>query len=383
MTTYDLILKGGRVIDPSQDIDRILDVAFADGNVAALGEHISADGDTEVIDVSGKLVSPGFIDLHTHVYWGGTSLGIDAAENARRCGVTTFVDAGSAGAGNFPGFLKHVVEPSKPRILAYLHVSFAGIFAFSKRIMVGESDDMRLMSPADAVEVANANRDVVVGIKVRVGRHASGSSGIAPLDIALQVAEEVALPLMAHIDEPPPSYEDVLERLRSGDVLTHCFRPFPNTPVTGQGAIKPAVLEARARGVLFDVGHGMGSFSYKTARAMLAAGFMPDTISSDVHVLNVDGPVFDQATTMSKFLCLGVPLVDVIRASTVNAAAALRRPDLGSLRPGSQGDATVFSVREGRFDYVDSVGETLTGDARIASEGIVFAGRWWWDAPTV
>ncbi len=375
--TYDLILKGGRVVDPSQDLDRELDIAFADGKVAMLAENIAPEGHTEVLDVSGKLVSPGFIDLHAHVYWGGTSLGIDATENARRSGVTTFVDAGSAGAGNFAGFLKHVIEPSRPRILALLHVSFAGIFAFSKTIMVGESDDLRLMSPIDAVDVANANRDTIVGIKVRVGRKASGDSGVAPLDIALQVAEETGLPLMAHIDEPPPSYEDVLERLRPGDILTHCFRPFPNTPVTGQGAVKPAVLAARQRGVLFDVGHGMGSFSYKVARAMLAAGFMPDTISSDVHVLNVDGPVFDQTTTMSKFLCLGISLGDVIRASTVNAATAMRRPDLGTLRVGAAGDATIFTVREGRFDYVDSVGEVSTGDQQIVSEDIVLAGSHW------
>ena len=158
--------------------------------------------------------------------------------------------------------------------------------------MVGESGDLRLMSPADAVEMANAHRDEIVGIKVRVGRNASGASGIVPLDIALEVAEELALPLMAHIDEPPPSYEEVLARLRPGDVLTHCFRPFPNTPVSGQGAVKPAVIAARERGVLFDVGHGMGSLRFKIARAMLAAGFMPDTISSDLHVLNVDGPVY-------------------------------------------------------------------------------------------
>jgi dihydroorotase len=374
--TYDLILKNGRVIDPSQDLDRVLDVAFANGKVEAIADDIAPGSSANVRDLSGKIVSPGFIDLHTHVYWGGTSLGIDAGEMARKSGVTTFVDAGSAGAGNFPGFLRHVIEPSEPRILAYLHISFAGIFGFSKRVMVGESSDLRLMSPADAVAVANANRDVIIGIKVRVGRHASGSSGVAPLDIALQVADELGLPLMAHIDEPPPSYEDVLERLRPGDILTHCFRPFPNTPITGQGAIKPAVGAARARGVLFDVGHGMGSFSFKTARAMLDAGFVPDTISSDLHALNVDGPVFDQATTLSKFLCLDVPLAEVVRATTVNAATALRRPDLGNLRLGSAGDATVFSVEEGSFTYVDSVGEVLTGDKKIICDGIILAGRW-------
>ncbi len=351
--SYDLILKGGHVIDPSQGLDRVADVAFAGGKVAAVGENIAPGDSVHVRDVSGTIVAPGFIDLHTHVYWGGTSLGVDAGKIARKSGVTTFVDAGSAGAGNFPGFLKHVIEPSEPRILAYLHVSFAGIFAFSKHIMVGESADLRLMSPADAVAVASANREVIVGIKVRVGRNASGASGAAPLEIALQVAEELSLPLMAHIDEPPPSYEDVLERLRPGDVLTHCFRPFPNTPITGQGAVKPAVLAARARGVLFDVGHGMGSLAFKTARSMLAAGFVPDTISSDLHALNVDGPVFDQATTLSKFLCLGLSLTDVIRATTVNAATAMRRPELGNLQPGSEGDATVFEVKEGRFDYVE------------------------------
>lgn len=378
--TYDLILKGGRVIDPAQGLDQVADLAFADGRVAAIEPSIPAADGADVRDVGGCIVAPGFIDLHTHVYWGGTSLGVDAADFARRSGVTTVVDAGSAGPGNFRGFLKHVIEPSEPRIFAYLHISFAGIYAFSKRIMVGESSDMRLMSPADAVEIANSHRDAIVGIKVRVGRNASGSSGVAPLDIALQVAEELCLPLMAHIDEPPPSYEDVLIRLRPGDVLTHCFRPFPNSPITGQGAVKAAVLEARQRGVLFDVGHGMGSFSYKTARAMLAAGFMPDTISSDVHILNLEGPVFDQATTLSKFLSLGVPLTDVVRATTANAAAAIRRPELGTLRPGSAGDATIFKVNEGSFTYVDSTGERMTGNKKILIEGIALKGRWWHSA---
>lgn len=377
---YDLVLKGARLIDPAQGLDQVADLAFSDGRVAAIGASIPASEGADVRDVAGRIVTPGFIDLHTHVYWGGTSLGVDAADFARQSGVTTVVDAGSAGPGNFRGFLKHVIEPSEPRIFAYLHISFAGIYAFSKRIMVGESGDMRLMSPADAVEIANAHRDVVVGIKVRVGRNASGASGAAPLDIALQVAEELSLPLMAHIDEPPPSYEDVLLRLRPGDVLTHCFRPFPNSPVSGQGAVKTAVLEARQRGVLFDVGHGKGSFSFKVARAMLEAGFMPDTISSDVHVLNLDGPVFDQATTLSKFLSLGATLTDVVRATTANAAAAIRRPELGTLRPGSAGDATIFTVKDGDFTYVDSTDERMTGNKKILIDGIVLKGRWWHSA---
>ena len=374
---YDLILKGGHVIDPSQHLDGVMDVAFAGGKVAAVGVNLKADAASVSRRVDGQYVTPGLIDLHTHVYWGGTSLGIDAEHFCRLSGVTTAVDTGSAGPGNFAGFRKHVIEPSQVRILAYLHVSFAGIFGFSKTIMVGESEDIRLMAPREAVEVADANRDVIVGIKVRVGRHSSGDQGAAPLQMALQVADEVGMPLMAHIDHPPPSYEDVVAMLRPGDVLTHAFRPFPNAPCTAQGTIKPVVLEARKRGVLFDIGHGMGSFSFKTARAMLANGFYPDTISSDVHALCINGPAFDLVTTMSKFLCLGVPFEEIIRQSTLNAAFALKRPQLGSLKPGSVGDACILSVSQGKFDYVDVLGEHLEGDRKICCEGVVIAGKWW------
>ena len=377
----DLILRGGRVIDPSQGFDAVADVAFAGGKVTAVGPGLEArfksNPETQVRDVSGRIVTPGLIDLHTHVYWGGTSIGIDAEDFCRKSGVTTAVDTGSAGPGNFKGFRKHVIEPSEVRILAYLHVSFAGIYAFSPTIMVGESQDIRLMAPREAAQVADANRDVIIGIKVRLGRHASGGQGMAPFEHAIQTAEEVGLPLMVHIDEPPPSYEEVLARMRPGDVLTHCFRPFPNAPATPQGTVGRGVREARERGVLFDIGHGKGSFAFKTARAMLANGFLPDTISSDVHALSIDGPAFDLVTTMSKFLCMGVELPEVVRRATVNPAMAVRRPELGSLKPGSVGDATVLSVAEGAFDYVDVVGEVMVGDRKIVSEGVVIGGRWW------
>ena len=292
-------------------------------------------------------------------------------------GVTTAIDTGSAGPGNFAGFRKHVIERSEVRILAYLHISFAGIFGFSNTVMVGESEEMRMLAPLEAVQVADQNRDVIVGIKVRVGRHASGTSGSAPLDIALQAANEVGMPLMCHIDFPPPSYEEVVERLRPGDVLTHAFRPFPNAPIDHQGKVKDVVRRARERGVQFDIGHGKGSFSFKTTRAMLANSFYPDTISSDIHKLCIDGPAFDQVTTLSKFLCMGMPLSDVIAATTVNAATALKRPELGTLNAGSVGDATILSIQEGAFDYVDVVGEHMTGDQKIVSEGVVLAGQWW------
>ena len=373
--SYDLILRNGRVIDPSQSLDRVVDVAFAGGRVAALGERLDATGAT-IKDVSGRIVTPGLIDLHTHVYWGGTSLGIDAEDFARRSAVTTCVDTGSAGPGNFAGFRKHVIERSAVRILPYLHISFAGIYGFSNRIMVGEGHDIRLLAARDCLDVVERNRDLIVGIKVRLGRNASGTAGIVPLDVAEQVADETGLPMMVHIDEPPPSYEAVVERLRSGDVLTHCFRPFPNSPLDGRGRVKPAILSARQRGVRFDVGHGMGSFSWKTARAMLDEGFAPDTISSDIHALCIDGPAYDQVTTLSKFLALGMRLKDVVAASTTAAAAVLNRPDLGTLAVGSVGDASVLSLDEGVFPLEDVEGAVTTARERLFARGVVIGGQW-------
>jgi dihydroorotase len=374
---YDLILKGGHVIDPSQKLDGIADVGFKGGKVAAVGRDLKGDATTVSRDVNGKIVSPGLIDLHTHVYWGGTSLGIDAEEFCRTSGVTTAVDTGSAGPGNFMGFRRHVIEKSQVRILAYLHVSFAGIYAFSNTIMVGESEEMRMLAPAECAEVAEKNRDVLVGIKIRVGKHSAGTNGWNALKMALEVADHVGMPLMCHIDHPPPSYEDVINLLRPGDVLTHAFRPFPNTPCNAQGKVKKEVLAARERGVIFDIGHGKGSFAFKTARAMLANGFMPDVISSDVHTLCIEGPAFDQVTTMSKFLCLGMSMYDVIAASTVNAALAMKRPELGTFKPGAAGDATILDIKRGAFEYHDVVGEKLVGDRKIVSEGVVIAGKWW------
>ena len=375
--TYDLILRGGRVIDPSQNLNQVGDVAFSGGKVAAVGGRIEGVS-AEVRDVSGFIVTPGLIDLHTHVYWGGTSLGVDADEFCRESGVTTSVDTGSAGPGNFAGFRRHVIERAESRILAFLHVSFAGIYAFSKGIMVGESEEMRLMAPREAIDVANANRDCIVGIKVRIGARTSENNGTAPLKVALDVAGELELPVMVHIDDPPPSYDEVVEMLRPGDILTHAFRPPPNTPCRPEGEVKQVVREARKSGVLFDIGHGKGSLSFDVARKMLAGGFHPDTISSDIHALCIDGPVYDQVTTLSKFLCLGMKLDDVIKATTVNAAGALRRPELGSLRPGSVGDASILLVREGQFDYYDVTGECLTGREKITSEGVVLGGRFWY-----
>jgi dihydroorotase len=376
----DLILKGGRVIDPASGRDETADIAFAGGKVAEIGRDLPA-GRAKSVDVRGKLVVPGLVDLHTHVYWGGTSLGVDAAEVARASGTTTFIDAGSSGPGNFPGFRRHVIEPSPLRILPFLNVSYPGIFAFGATVMVGECADLRLIDPRECVRVINANRDLILGVKVRVGRGAGGDSGYQPLDMALEVAEETGLPVMAHLDNPPPSRLEVVSRMRRGDILTHCFRPFPNAPVRGDGRVREEVIAARERGVVFDIGHGGGSFSFRAAEGMLAGGFLPDVISSDVHALSIDGPAYNQLVTMSKLLSLGMDLTAVIRAGTCAAGDAAGRPELGRLGPGGIGDATILALDEGEFAYRDALGEERRGRWQMRSVGIVVGGAWWHPPP--
>ena len=371
---HDLVLAQGRIVDPGTGRDEVADIAFASGKVSAIGPGLTG---REQRNVSGCVVMPGNIDFHAHVYWGGTSISVDADALARRCGTTTWLDAGSAGPGNFAGFLKHVVEPSRTRILSYLHVSHAGIYAFAPTVMVGESQDLRLMDTANCAAVAMRHRDVIRGIKVRVGLVASGANGLTPLFHALEAADRAGLPVMCHIDRPPPRYADVLRELRAGDTLTHCFRPFPNAPCRADGAIREAVWEARERGVWFDIAHGQGSFDFDVAEAMLAGGFAPDIISSDVHVLCVDGPAFDNMETMSKLLHLGMSLPEIVRAVTATPAAVLRRPDLADLSVGSTGDATVMRLEEGRFTLVDSSRNTRDASQRFALDSMVVGGTLW------
>ena len=370
---HDLILRGGRLLDPGRNINCQGDVAFSRGRISGIGEEVDGAQAAEERQVDGCFVVPGLIDLHAHVYWGGTSLGVDANKVARASGTTTFIDAGSAGPGNYEGFLRHVIEPSTPRILAFLNISFAGIFGFSRSVMVGECADIRLLDVGEAVRVAKENPAAIVGIKVRVGRLAGGTSGMAPLEMAIEAAEELGLPVMTHIDLPPPNIREIFERLRPGDILTHCFRPFPNAPLVG-GRIREEALLARERGVIFDIGHGMGSLCFATARGMMEQGFFPDVISSDVHTLCIDGPAYDLLVTLSKFLAMGMPLGDLVERATLRPARAVRRPEFGVLQTGGLGDATILAIEEGKYTYLDCTGEKMISDRRLICKGCVVAG---------
>ena len=375
---YDLVLKNARLIDPGAALDAAGDIAFAKGEIAACGTNVDVSDAQTVVDVAGRIVCPGLIDLHTHVYWGGTSIGVDPVAYAAVAGTTTLVDAGTAGPGNFAGFRAHVIEPASPRIFAFLNISFAGIYAFSEEVMVGECGDFRLLNPYVCLRAAEENRDLIVGIKVRIGMSASDGRGAGPLDVALEVAEELNLPVMCHLDNPPPSRLEVLNRLRPGDILTHCFRPFPGAPARARdGHIYEEIREARERGVLFDIGHGAGSFGFVSAEAMLAGGFQPDSISSDVHTLSINGPAHNQLVTLSKFLALGVSETDVIRASTSGPANAIGKPELGCLEVGTPGDVSVLEIEQGEFQFADVNGLIRTGERQFKLSAMVMAGQLW------
>jgi dihydroorotase len=371
----DLLLAGGHVIDPASRKNGAFDIGITGNRISAVEPKLNRDNAKEVIDITGKTAVPGLIDLHTHVYCGGTSLGVDADGMALEAGVTTFVDAGSAGCGNFIGFKEHVIDRSRSRILAFLNISHAGIFGFD--IGIGECADMNLINALPVVERAREFSDHIVGVKVRVGHYAGGTNGAMPLDIAKQASDKLAKPLMSHIDRPPPTIEDVLNRLGQGDILTHCFRPFPNQPVDTSGQVKNEVTAARERGVVFDTGHGRGSFGWESATKMLEQGFEPDVISSDVHTGCINGPAWNLMHVMSKFLALGMSLEKVIEKATAAPARAIDQTDIGHLAVGALADVTILHTEDGHFDFFDVTGECLTGNQKLVCDGLVVNGTVW------
>jgi dihydroorotase len=365
----ELVLAGGRVIDPANGLDEVADIAVSGGLIDSVGPPTEA---ANLIDARGLLVVPGLIDLHTHVYRGVSHYGIDADRHCLGRGVTTAVDAGSAGAQTFPGLREYVIERSQTRILAFLHIAVAGMIS----VRVGELEDLRWASPAEAVARARDHLDVIVGIKVRLGYQMVGQDPEPALDAARKAADELELPLMVHIIDMPRPITWLLPALSAGDIVTHCYHGNEGGILDAQGRVFPEVFQARERGVLFDVGHGIGSFAWPVARAALEQDFPPTTISSDVHAHNVEGPVFDQATTLSKLIHLGMPEADVLRATTSAAAAAIRCEDrLGSLSPRRAADITVLELVDGPTRLTDGAHETVDAEQSLVPRWVVRRGE--------
>lgn len=371
---FDIVLKGGRVLDERNGVDGLLDVAIKAGKIAAVGKDLATSG-ARVEDVTGSIVAPGLIDIHTHVYHKATSLSVDPGFIARRSACTTLVDAGSAGAGNYDGFRDYVMIHSPYRIFAFLNISFPGIFGFDKGVSIGEAT-LRSMLPVDkCVAKVEANRDRIIGVKVRIGGPVTGELGLGALELALEAANALNLPLMTHIGTAPPSYADVVDMLRPGDILTHCYRPDPNSAIGPDGKVIDAVLKARERGVLFDIAHGMGAFGYESAEAALKDGFAPDLISSDVHVIAVEGPGYDLLHTMSKLLNCGLSLPEVIGMSANRPALAIQKPDLGHLGVGAVADITVLKQYDSNYVFEDVVGKRRQGSSLLQPVSVYLGGK--------
>jgi len=366
---YDLLIKGGRVIDPSQGLSSVRDVGITDNRIAHIAADITPMSARDVLDARGKIVTPGLVDIHVHVYHGVAIVGIEADVNGIARGVTTVVDAGSAGATTFPGFRRYVIERSVTRVFALLNISTIGLVAGN------ELSDLANVDSRAAVRVIEENRDVILGIKVRMTPGTAKNQDLEALRRARDAADMAGVPLMVHIGGSSRPLEDVFALLRKGDVVTHVLRGDGGI-LDMAGRVLPAALEASQRGVFMDIGHGSGNFLFDTAERALSQGWMPDTISSDLHSRSVNGPVFDLTTTLSKFLLLGMTLEQVIRRATTNPAKVFRfRPAVGSLQEGSEADVAVLSLTEGNFEFTDSGGHKRTGRQKLEPVTTIKAGR--------
>jgi dihydroorotase len=367
--SYDLLLAGGEVIDVGGGHTGRADVGVRGGRVAAVGVGLPRAYAREVIDVSGKLVVPGLIDLHTHVHPGATYWGVAPDPIAWYTGVTTWVDAGSAGAYTLDA-LRTAAEGFRVRVPALLNISAIGLTG-----PVGESRDLRNCDVDLAIATVSANRDLVAGVKVRMDHHNVGEHGLEPLRRAIEVARACGVPVMVHIGIAPPTVGELLPLLRPGDILTHCASGIADG-IVAKGGVEPALREAYEAGVLFDLGHGSGGFAFDVLEAQLEAGLIPYTVSSDLHARCLYGPVFDLPTTMTKLLAAGLPLRDVVAAATVHPARALDLPGgAGTLAVGAPADLAVFAVEEGSFEVVDSHQQRRTARQRLVNEATYVAGR--------
>ena len=355
---YDLLVKNGCVLDPAAGLHGELDVAVSRGRIAAVDADIPEAAAFRTIQCGGALVLPGLVDLHTHVFHGFSFWGVDPDPIATRTGVTTWNDAGTPGAMTIEGFRRHIADEADVRITTYLNIAYIGL--------VGENYETANLEYCDPLILRRAvdrHRDLVRGIKVRIGTPTVGDTGVESLRLALQAGKECELPVMVHIAIGPPSVDEVLDLLRPGDICTHSFTGLSMKLVDDRGRVRKAARSALERGVLLDIGHGTGSFSFASAEALLAAGVRPDTISTDMHQQSVYGPMFDLPTTMTKFLALGMSLDDVVRAATSRPAEILGLSgDVGTLRPGSRADIALFRLLDGEFPLYD-----IDGDVRVSN----------------
>jgi len=384
---YDLLLKGGHVIDPANHVDEGRDVAVLDGKIAAVEKNIPSSRARKTVGVDGLYVTPGLIDIHVHLGHGGAGLewfepnaspniqplGL-LADTMLNSGVTTVVDAGSSGAKTFLREKHEAMDHSKIRVLAFLNIVAAGMNS-------GKEQDVEEMDPQLCAQTINQYRDVIVGVKTAHYWTEKPWDAAHPpwaaVDRAVECGKLANVPLMVDFWPRPPerSYEDlILKHMRPGDIHTHVFaQQFPI--LDDKGKVNDVLWEARRRGIIFDVGHGAASFWFRNAVPAVKQGFIPDSISTDLHTGNVNGSVVDFITTLSKFLAMGVPLPDLIRRATVNPAAEIRRPELGTLSLGSDADIAVIELLKGRFGYTDCGNARMTGDVKLVNRLTVRAGH--------
>jgi dihydroorotase len=372
--TYDLLLKGGHVIDCKNNISGVRDIAIRDGKVAAVAMNISATQAHNVVNVAGLYVTPGLIDLHAHVFSGSNGdmlAGGDASifpDNfALRVGVTTVVDAGSSGRRNFAQFKKNVIDRARTRVLVFLNILGAG--------MPGDADeqDVNDMDAKAAAGLAMVNRDTIVGIKVA---HYRGPDWI-PVERGVEAGTLANIPVMVDFGDfraERPFQDLVLKKLRPGDIYTHAYYA-PVPMLDEKGRLLPYLFEARKRGVLFDVGHGGAAFEFRQAVPAVKQGFPPDSISTDIHAGSLNSGMKDQLNVMSKFLNMGMSLEEVILRCTWKPAQIIHREKLGQLSVGAIADIAVLRIEKGRFAFVDSWGARMDGDQRLVGELTVASGR--------
>lgn len=373
----DLLIKNGRVIDPRNNVDAKLDIAIAAGRILDISVDIPQERAKKTIDAKGLFVSPGFIDLHTHVFVGskpGFADGINSIspdDFACRSGVTTVVDAGTSGWRNFPLFKEQVIDKSKTRILAFLSIAGLGLSGKAAQ------EDLTDMDPDSAYALMKRFPDLIVGIKIG---HYEGSDW-TPFDRALETAQRSGLPLFVECHLPQYSLEDQLKRMRPGDIITHSYEKVTERmPVVDeQGNLRPFVKRALDRGVLFDVGHGGAGFWFSQAIPALRQGLKPNSFGTDLHRFSVNAGMKDMLNVMSKYMAMGMELKDVIMRATWAPAKAINRDDLGHLGKGAVADLAIWNIRKGRFGFVDAGGNRIEGDKKLEAELTLREGKIVWD----